>query len=135
VHYQLGSEETFIHRNGRTARMHAEGMAYLVLNDGQFPEYLKEIPLTELPENPPLPHPTEWATVYLAGGKKDKINKTDIVGLFLKKGNLAKDDLGRIEVHDKSAYAAVKRHRVNQLLKSLAEEKIKNKKIKIGLVQ
>lgn len=135
VHYQLGNEETFIHRNGRTARMQAEGMAYLLLNDGQFPEYVTGVPLTELPENAPLPHPTEWTTVYLAAGKKDKINKMDIVGLFLKKGNLAKEDLGRIEVHDKAAYAAVKRHRVNQLLKAVTNEKIKNKKVKIGLVQ
>lgn len=135
IHYQLGNEETFIHRNGRTARMQAEGLAYLILNDGQFPEYVQEIPLTELPDNPPLPHPTDWATVYVAAGKKDKINKMDIVGLFLKKGNLAKEDLGRIEVHDKAAYVAVKRHRVNQLLKSVAQEKIKNKKVKIGLVE
>jgi len=135
VHYQLGNEETFIHRNGRTARMQAEGTAYLILNDGQLPEYLKDVPIITLPEKDHLPPPTNWLTIYIAAGKKDKINKTDIVGMFLQKGKISKDDLGRIEVHDKSAYAAVKRNKVNQLLKLLANEKIKNKKVKIGIVE
>src|SRR5690606_33066138 len=132
VHYQLGNEETFIHRNGRTARMQAEGTAYVILNDSKFPDYITESPIITLPEKNILPQPAEWLTVYIAAGKKDKINKTDIVGMFLQKGKLSKDDLGRIEVHDKSAYAAVKRNKVNQLLKLLANEKIKNKKVKIG---
>ena len=135
IHFQLGNEETFIHRNGRTARMQAEGTAFLILNDGQFPEYIKAIPFTSLPEKNNIPPATEWITLYIAAGKKDKINKIDIVGMFLQKGKLSKDDLGRIEVHDKSAYAAVKRNKVNQLLKLLANEKIKNKKVKIGIVE
>lgn len=135
IHYQLGNEETFIHRNGRTARMQAEGTSYVILNDGKFPEYISESPIINLPDQNVLPKPTEWITVYIAAGKKDKINKTDVVGMFLQKGKLSKDDLGRIEVHDKSAYAAVKRNKVNQLLKLLASEKIKNKKVKIGIVE
>jgi len=135
IHYQLGNEETFIHRNGRTARMQTEGTSYVILNDGKLPEYIKEAPIITLPEKNIIPEPTEWLTVYIAAGKKDKINKTDIVGMFLQKGKLPKDDLGRIEVHDKSAYAAVKRNKVNQLLKLLASEKIKNKKVKIGIVE
>ncbi|MBK6979985.1 MAG: DbpA RNA binding domain-containing protein [Cytophagaceae bacterium] len=41
-----------------------------------------------------------WSTVYFSGGKKDKINKIDIVGFCLQKGGLNKEDLGRIEVQD-----------------------------------
>lgn len=135
IHFQLGNKETFIHRNGRTARMQAEGTAFLILNEGNFPEYLKKVPLTTLPDKNVLPPQTEWITLYIAAGKKDKINKIDIVGMFLQKGKLSKDDLGRIEVHDKSAYAAVKRNKVNQLLKLLTNEKIKNRKVKIGIVE
>lgn len=135
VHYQLGNEETFIHRNGRTARMQAEGTSYVILNDGKFPDYIQDAPIITLPDENIIPEPTEWLTIYLSAGKKDKINKMDIVGMFLQKGKLSKDDLGRIEVHDKSAYVAVKRNKVNQLLKLLATEKIKNKKVKIGIVE
>ena len=30
--------------------------------------------------------------MYLNGGKKDKLNKVDIVGLFIQKGNLTKEE-------------------------------------------
>src|SRR5690606_33898618 len=116
VHYHLRSEEVFIHRNGRTARMQAEGVAYLIVNDEQLPDYLakKNVYFVSLPDKNVIPKPTQWVTIYIAAGKKDKINKTDIVGMFLQKGKLSKDDLGRIEVHDKSAYAAVKRNKVDR---------------------
>ena len=47
VHYQLPPrEEEFIHRNGRTARMHAHGQSYLILADDEsLPSYLdKDLP-------------------------------------------------------------------------------------------
>ena len=65
--------------------------------------------------------------------KKDKVNKMDIVGLFLQKGKLQKDELGLIEVLDHSAYAAVRRNKVDTLLKAIKAEKIKNKNVKIGI--
>ena len=71
--------------------------------------------------------------MYIAGGKKDKINKMDIVGLLLKKGGLAKEELGLIEVLDHSSYAAVKRERIEQTIQLIGTEKIKNKKIKIEI--
>ena len=57
----------------------------------------------------------------------------DIVGMLLQKGKLAKDELGLIEVLDHSSYAAVSSHKVEQVLKLIREEKIKNKKIKIAI--
>ena len=42
IHYHLPvSEEAYVHRNGRTARMNAEGVAYLILNaEETIPEYI-----------------------------------------------------------------------------------------------
>jgi superfamily II DNA/RNA helicase len=135
VHYQLPhNEEAFIHRNGRTARMHATGTSYLLLAPGEKPAYLKEIPEEEvLPKKTVIPPLSPWATVYIAAGKKDKINKIDIVGLLLKKGELAKEDLGLIEVLDYSSYAAVKRHLIERTVELVKNEKIKGKKIKIDV--
>lgn len=137
IHYQLpATEDVYIHRNGRTARMQAIGTAYLLLGEKEHvPAFIKEKPVSEtliakqqLPENP------IWCTMYVAAGKKDKINKMDIVGLFLQKGKLQKEELGLIEVLDHSAYAAVRRDRVEGLLKLIKNEKIKNKRVKIGIV-
>ncbi|MDB5133096.1 MAG: dbpA [Mucilaginibacter sp.] len=133
VHYQLPhTREAFLHRNGRTARMHAKGTSFLILTEDEKLNYLDQQPeIEELPENPVLPKPSPWTTLYIAAGKKDKINKVDVVGLLLQKGELAKDDLGLIEVLDHSSYAAVKRNRIERLVQLISKEKIKNKKVKI----
>jgi ATP-independent RNA helicase DbpA len=135
VHYQLPhNEEAFLHRNGRTARMHAKGTAYLILTPDEKPDYLRRQPeIEELTANLPLPEITPWATLYIAAGKKDKVNKVDIVGLLLKKGGLNKYELGLIEVLDHSSYAAVKRNRIERVVQLIKGEKIKNKKVKIEI--
>ena len=135
VHYQLPpNEEAFVHRNGRTARMHAEGTSYLILAPDEKPTYLNEWPeKEELPDKTTIPQPSPWTTLYIAAGKKDKVNKVDIVGLLLKKGNLDKDDLGLIEVLDYSSYAAVKRNKIERVVQSVKNEKIKGRKIKIEI--
>ncbi|GAA3975840.1 DEAD/DEAH box helicase [Mucilaginibacter dorajii] len=135
VHYQLPhNEEAYVHRNGRTARMHAKGTSYLMLTPDEKPSYLKEMPeVEELPENPVVPKPSPWATLYIAAGKKDKVNKIDIVGLLLKKGGLDKEDVGLIEVLDHTSYAAVKRNRIEKTVQLIKGEKIKNKKVKIDI--
>lgn len=132
VHYQLPlTEEAFIHRNGRTARMHATGTAYLLIADDETVPYLGELPeeLT-LPEGNQLPPPTDWETLYLSAGKKDKVNKVDIVGLLLKKGGLEKHELGLIEVKDTISFAAVKRSKIKDVVARLKQEKLKGKRIK-----
>lgn len=132
IHYQMPSEEAFIHRNGRTARMHASGTAYMMLLEEEIPAFLKsQPPIEELPTENIHPGQSEWATLYLGAGRKDKINKMDIVGLLLKKGDLQKDELGLIEVLDYSSYAAVKRSKLENTLDLIKNEKIKNKRIKI----
>jgi len=135
VHYQLPyTEDAYIHRNGRTARMNAKGTAYAILTEEEHYKYLPEdIEEETLSEKYKLPEASDWVTLYLAHGKKDKINKIDIVGLFLQKGGLAKDDLGLIEVKDTTSYVAVKRNRVEGLLSTLQGEKIKGKKLKLAV--
>jgi hypothetical protein len=59
-----------------------------------------------------LPTPPEFQTIYISGGKKNKLNKIDIVGFFSQKGKLEKGDLGLIEVKDFISFAAVKSKKV-----------------------
>ena len=135
VHYQLPhNEEAFLHRNGRTARMHSSGTAYVILTEDEKPSFLKDKTVIEvLPEKDIVPENTSWATLYLGAGRKDKINKIDIVGLLMKKGKLEKDELGLIEVQDYASYAGVSRNKIANIVKLLKNEKIKNKKIKIEI--
>ncbi len=136
VHYQLPHvKEAFIHRNGRTARMHASGTAYLVLAEEETPrDYLDmESENMQLSEETILPSEPEWATLFIGAGKKDKVNKIDIVGLILKKSSLNKDELGLIEVKDRMSYAAVKREKIQAVLRQIKNERVKKKRVKIAI--
>jgi superfamily II DNA/RNA helicase len=134
VHYQLPlQEEAFIHRNGRTARMHAEGQAYLILaDDEKLPEYMSEsIEELRVSKKLFLPPPPKFVCLYISAGKKDKISKGDIVGLLTKKGGLQNNDIGLISILDFASYVSVKRALATKMLTNVKNEKLKKIKVKI----
>lgn len=134
IHYHLPVDlESFTHRNGRTARMHAEGEAFMIVGPTeQLPEYARQAtafrldPTANLLQTPPM------ATLHFAAGKKEKISKGDIVGFLTQKGGLTADEIGFIEVKDHYCYAAVARDKAHETLRRLRDEKIKGKKVKIS---
>ena len=131
VHYHMPiQEDGYIHRIGRTARWEAEGNSYIILHGEEtLPAYVKDEPDTfELPELTPKPSQPEFVTLYIGKGKKDKVNKIDIVGFLSKKGNLNKDEIGRIDVKDHYAFVAISRIKVKQTLGLIRNEKIKGVK-------
>ena len=136
IHYQgANSEEVFIHRNGRTARMNAAGTAWLVLADKEnLPQFISDTPVfVEMPEVVKLPDPPFWITLYIGAGKKDKISKTDIVGFLIQKGNLEKEDIGLISILDNTSFVAINRAKARQTVAAIREEKVKNKKVRIAI--
>lgn len=138
IHYHLpATEDVFIHRNGRTARMDASGTAILLLGpEERLPSFITETPtLVELPEKAVLPAKPKWTTLFISLGKKDKVNKVDIVGLFSHKGLLKKDDIGLIEVKDFFSFAGIRKSTVQQVLELIKNEKLKNKKVKIDVAK
>ncbi len=138
IHYHLPSgEDVFTHRNGRTARMDASGTAILILSpEEKLPAYID--PETEkiaLPEKSILPEKPHWSTLFIAAGKKDKVNKIDIVGFLSNRGQLKKEDIGLIEVKDFFSFVAVRKTKVGGALRLIADQKIKNKKVKIAIAK
>ena len=136
VHFQYPqSKEAFIHRNGRTARMKANGSAYLLINsDEETPEYI-DIPNEEYKTKKEFPIQSPWVTLYFSGGKKDKINKIDLVGFLGQKGGLKKEDIGLITVLDFTSFVAVKRDHARKVLQTVRDEKVKGKKLKMGIAR
>ena len=131
VHYHLPvSREAFVHRNGRTARWEARGTSYLILHPEELlPEYITEdVSSFEWPDVMPAPVKPCWVTLYIGKGRKDKLNKVDIVGFLYKKGGLAKGDIGQVDVREHYAFVAVRREKVRQLLVLVRGEKIKGMK-------
>ncbi len=134
IHYQLPAKpDAYIHRNGRTARMHASGESYLVLSDDDIlPDYIPvDLPEVTLPDVMTPPNLTKWSLLYFSVGKKEKISKGDIVGFLSHKGQLSKEEIGLITVLDHSSYAAVGHTKLATVLKQVKGEKLKNQKAKI----
>lgn len=138
VHYHLPvTEDGFIHRNGRTARWESEGDAYVILyREEQLPAYLDGAMETfAFPAKLPAPALPRFVTLYIGKGKKDKINKVDIVGFLSKKGNLGRDEIGKIDVKERHAYVAIARSKCKQILNLIQNEKIKGVKALIELAK
>ena len=138
IHYHLPSKkDEFTHRNGRTARMLSSGTAYIIFNESEKKlDYINyEMKVLNVENDNILPKPPEYQTVYISGGKKNKLNKIDIVGFFSQKGKLEKGDLGIIEVKDFISFAAVKFNKVAVLLQNIKDEKMKGKKFKIEIAR
>ena len=132
IHYHLPHhEQEFIHRNGRTARMHREGTAYVLhWEQDELPDFIGNPPEEPIEEAPAL-QPSDWATVFISGGRKDKISKGDIAGLFFKQGQLKKGDLGVIELKIDCAFVAVRRAKAKQVIRLLDNGRIKKRKLRL----
>lgn len=135
LHYQLPHKsQEFTHRNGRTARMNSDGTAYIIKSENQkLPDFIPVTAIGKIKPTP-IPSPSEWTTLHLTGGRKDKISKGDIAGLFFKQGKLGKEDLGIIELQKNSAYVAVKTIKTKQVLQLLNGSKLKKKNIRISML-
>jgi ATP-independent RNA helicase DbpA len=138
IHFQLPTtQESFIHRNGRTARMEASGTAILLLAPQEtVPDYIDPAPIEiELNADAGLPAKPDWTTFYVSVGKKDKVNKIDIVGFLTNKGRLKKEEIGLIEVKDFFSFVAIRKSKAGPTLQLIKEERIKNKKVKIDVAK
>ncbi|MDP3444568.1 MAG: DEAD/DEAH box helicase [Ignavibacteria bacterium] len=132
IHFQLPNREhEFIHRNGRTARMFSDGTAYVIKSEQEnLPDFVHS-DATETLKDVIIPLTSNWGTVFISGGRKDKISKGDIAGLFFKQGQLDASEVGVIEIKLDCAFVSVKANKIDQLIKRVDTTKLKNKKIRV----
>lgn len=138
IHYHLPhTEDMFVHRNGRTARMEASGTIVLIVSaEEKLPNYVTTtVEDWELKETSIIPEKPKWTTLFIAAGKKDKVNKIDIVGFLSNKAQLKKEDIGLIDVKDYFSFVAIRRIKASIALNLIKNEKIKNKKVKIDIAK
>jgi superfamily II DNA/RNA helicase len=135
IHYELPNTlDEFTHRNGRTARVNAKGTAYILKWKNEIlPEFIKNTKSADISMKASL-KPQYWETLFLSGGRKDKISKGDIAGMFFKQGKINKDQLGSIELKQDCAFVAVPLTIANELVEKLNNTRLKKKKIRVTVL-
>lgn len=135
IHYQLPfNANEFTHRNGRTARVNTKGTAYVLKEEKEnFPDFIKDTKQADISKKIPI-KPNYWQTLFVSGGRKDKISKGDIAGLFFKQGYLNKDQLGIIELKQDCTFVAVPASEATKLVEVLNNSKLKKKKVRVTVI-
>ena len=136
IHYHMPvSEQVYIHRNGRTARVDACGNAYVITAPGEeLPDWVTVDKTFDLH---PAPRMTlaPMETLYFHAGKKEKLSRGDILGFIANNGGIEASEIGRIDVRDHYSLAAVPREQARQVLQRLQQAKVKGKKVRLSLLK
>tara|TARA_B100001093_G_scaffold513399_1_gene585253 strand:- start:407 stop:1717 length:1311 start_codon:yes stop_codon:yes gene_type:complete len=132
LHFHLPlKKQEFKHRNGRTARMKKSGTAYVLhWNQEKLPSFIGNLSEEKICKILPSER-TFRTTIFISGGRKDKISKGDIAGLFFKKGGLIGNELGAIELKTDCAFVSVPEEKADQLIQNLNNIKLKKKKVRV----
>lgn len=136
IHFQLPLKaEEFTHRNGRTARMNSEGTAYVLQwKEEYLPEFITAKQIIT-PEVNVSKLASTWVTLFISGGRKDKISKGDIAGLLFKQGQLDKHEVGIIELKQDCAFVAVPAKKAQQIANKTTDTRLKKKKVRITVLE
>lgn len=144
INFDLPVEvEDYTHRIGRTGRAGKTGIAVsfmlgqeeskleaieeLTKKSFSKIKYLEEHFHAEYDRVPPMD------TLYISGGKKNKLRPGDIVGALIHEAGLESSEIGNILITNIVSYVAVKTDKVDKAITALNSGKIKNKKFKVGL--
>ncbi len=146
--------EIYVHRIGRTGRAGKTGLAVSLVG----PQDRAKVKAIESAIGAPLerqvtpstsPEPARadtsmsgsaihadaaMATLYISGGRKDKLRPGDILGALTgEAGGFPGSDVGKIEIHERFSYVAVARESADRAIQLLGAGRIKGKKFKVGL--
>ena len=135
IHYQLPLKaEEFTHRNGRTARMNAEGTAYVLHWEKEtLPEFIETNDVV-VPKGKVTELATKWCTLFISGGRKDKISKGDVAGMLFKQCNLEKSEIGVIELKQDCAFVAVPKVKAESIVAKTNNTRLKKRKVRINII-
>lgn len=148
INFDLANNpEIYTHRIGRTARAGNIGKAVSLLIDKEMEKYedicnyqnsdeqIKLIQFNELDKGDEYDISPPMKTLFISGGKKDKLRPGDIVGAIVKNTKADFEDVGDIAIMNINTYVAVKAEIITSVLEDLKNIKIKNKKFRTGIVK
>jgi hypothetical protein len=115
--------------------MGADGDVFIIedKSDALNFEYLDEVDVKQFVLKGDEYHwDSEWITIYLSLGKKDKINKIDVLGFLTKDIGLSGKVIGKIDTMDFQTYIAVKKSCAKEIMEKSQNKRIKKQKVKFS---
>ncbi len=137
IHYHIApSHEAWTHRNGRTARVDASGTVYVITSEADnIPDYIVfDRSLSPRPQCD-TPSASSTSTIYINAGKRDKISRGDVAGYMMQRGNLNRDEVGKISLKDHCALVAVPATKARQTIEAASPYKLKNKTVRLSILK
>lgn len=138
VHYhQPLTPEAYTHRNGRTARVEAEGDIFLLLGpDEEVKPFVDMDGEYRISSHPEASLKGDYTTIVIDAGRKEKISKGDVLGFLIKDLGIEGSAVGKIELHDHYSLAAVSSEVINgKLIEALSKSRIKGKRVRVTLLK
>lgn len=143
INFELSRDpEVHVHRIGRTGRAGKKGIALSLFNNketnsfAQIEDYMSiTINDEPLPSEDYLnerPHFPEMVTLWLDGGKKNKLRPGDILGALTGKDGVDGKKVGKINVFDFHAYVAVHSSVAKAALDKIATGKMKGRTFRVS---
>jgi ATP-independent RNA helicase DbpA len=144
VNFELPFQpEIYVHRTGRTGRAGKAGLAVSLVGpqDGAKVKAIEAAVGSPLQRQaapsggkPEAGADATMVTLYISGGRKDKLRPGDILGALTgEAGGLSGSDVGKIEIHERFSYVAIARGSADRAIERLGAGRIKGKKFKVGL--
>ncbi|MBC7712980.1 MAG: ATP-dependent RNA helicase DbpA [Rhizobacter sp.] len=143
VNFDLPADaEVYTHRIGRTARAGKIGLAFsffvstekhklhdIEIYTGNKNEFLS---VDSLSTSAQFNLKAPMKTMYINGGKKEKMRAGDILGALVNEAGIAAADVGNINIFEKQSYVAIKANLLEGAVAKLLEGKIKGRRFKVG---
>ncbi|MDY3200240.1 MAG: ATP-dependent RNA helicase DbpA [Arcobacter sp.] len=141
INYDLSLDEKIhTHRIGRTARAGKGGLAISLYTKDELDKVeiikekfsdIKEEDISTIEDDISYKIDSNLRTIFINGGKKQKLRAGDILGALTAGIGLQKDDIGKIDILDFSSYVAINKEKIIYVLEKLLKTKIKGKYYRI----
>lgn len=133
IHYhQPLTPEAFTHRNGRTARVEEDGDIYVLVGpEENVKDFIGFDDTFEIDPSKKSVLRSGFITLYIAGGKKEKVSRGDILGFLIKECGADSSSIGKINVYDHYSLVAVREKEVARVIEAASGKKLKGEKRRI----